>query len=1178
MPANSYAQTNFLGGQWSGFMQGRQDDPRYKTALAVCRNAMPGEEGSWLRRSGFLYRAITRHGETAVLRAWRYSNVQAYLGEFSDLNLRFWSDGDLQFDSVVAINGISTDNPAELDVGAMPEEWLDGDDVVVEFSDIESTAYAPELAGRFFTLVRIDDNTATLKDAVTGDDIDGSAFSGSFNAAELRHVLNVVSPYEEDELTAIRKVQASDLNVEVGEPESQVLFLHPVHRPQALSSLNSLSAPLHPVLFDDGPYMDPPTDIVALDPSGTKGLITLTLASGAAEWLIGTTYAKGKLVHTIHDGTVSRYWVSLHDGNVGNHPGGVGGGVPMTDDWAILPVDWSAAVSYAIGEAVLDRNDFTSTTRVFYSLTSTNIGHRPTESPDNWSETAPTFDNSITYASFPVWVTFNGGLFVGKTSTASGGPPFPDPPDDTGWIDGLTPLAIFQLFPNINGGRGFLATDVDRCIRLQSGPEPWDAATSYSTNDFVNFEDNSYKALGSSTGVQPDLDPTKWEIQAVGPTWTWARIAYANQPVTEDIDEWVAGSYDTGDIVAWGLDADTTGKPTNAYVSLIDTNTATPPTDPDVLVSNGWLRVGAFVDFDVVPKVTVDAWVSGPTYNRGALVYVEGDTVLYAASENGLDSSFVPGTAPEWVTVNVVEATIIGTSTSIYALIEGDPLPNTDTIWMWRLGLYSDTTGWPRCGAYHEGRLWLAGPVKNRYDASMSNQPFVFSPTTSDGTVADDNAIARVLNFEDQNDIFWFVPQRNGIIMGTLAGEVLTSASSFDDPITPTSIQDRRITTYGCSDTEPVRMPSAVGVVQARKRKVLEYVPGNTADAYTGINLNQPSKDLTVGGVEDLAFQQERLPVLWARTADDTLFGVSYKRDAEQQYAAGHAHQHGAYETLSRGFTSIATQVDAAGTGENLWVITVDDNGLHTVEMLVDVFEEDAELSTARLLDSAVIPTGAQWIAGGADDGSIKFYGLWLHVGIGINSAVFFGFDVGDFTVQDDGTLSVPIVGDLTPELIVSLVTVASDTTSGPGSETVVDFTGAPFEDDLPPLDEGQHYEMAAIVGYTYDSDGQMLRQQEGGANGPPFAKTRRNARTGVYLWRTHEIKIGPNFEADLHPFSLREDDDATEIGPSALKTGVVRDTVEGSYDFDGQLCWRITRPMPGNVLAIGGFDDVVDV
>lgn len=1170
MPSNSYVQTSFLGGVWSGFAQGRRDDPRYPTALARFHNAVVGEEGSWIKRSGFLWRAPTRRGEPAVLRAWRFSQIAAYLGEFSDRRLRFWSDGVLITDSLAVVEDISADDPAELTVTQVPSTWLTGDDVFLEFNDIDSLIYAPVLANRHFTVVIVDETTVTLKDALTGAGIDGSTFTGSFNGATLRRVLTLRAPYAEDELDAIRKVQLAELNVDRGLPESKVLFLHGSHQPQYLSSLDSFTIGLRDVVFDDGPYMDPPSDIVSLDPSAIDGLIQLTLSAGAADWEVGTTYDKGDLVHTVASGVQHFYWVSLHGGNVGNSPGGIGGGIPLTADWALLPVNWRADVTYALGEATLDRDEFTNTTRVFFSQTFSNLGNRPTESPDDWSETPPTWESGVTYTGAPTWVLFEGSIWVGKLAGGGGGPPFPEPPDSGAWVDGLTPLAVFQLFPNINDGRGFLTTDVGRCIRLQAGPQPWDVATSYSGGDEVSFIGNSYVALGNNTGVQPDRDPATWELQPVGPTWTWGRIAYSNQVVSEDIDTWVGGSdYDIGEIVAWGNGVDLGEAPTNAYVTLIDNNPNTPPQDPTVVYAGGWLRVGEFVDYDTVPQIVATPWLSDEYYGMGAFVYIDGDVTLYAAVVDGASGS--PDASSDWVEVLAVEATTIGSPGSIYVLIEGDPLPSTDLIWNWRLGLYSDTTGWPTCGAFHEGRLCLAGPQKNRVDLSMSNQPFVFSPTAPDGTVSDGNAFDQVFNFHDQNDIFWLSSETVGLLCGTLAGEILVSASQLDDPLTPFSKQSRLKTDYGCANTEPEHTPSASVIVHARQRKLLEYMDQGSGK-WEAVNLNQMSKAVTVGGAEEIAYQQERLPVVWGRTGEDAVFGVAYKRDKQQEYAAAQTHEHGAEHT----FTSIAVQVDETGTSENLWAITFDGT-YYNVEFMYDTFEEDASLNDAMFVDMGVRPVGAKWINTPAPNGSIVFYGLWPHVTAGEALAVAAPFDLGDFTVSATGTVTVPFTATFTPETLIPLITVATNTTSGPGAAIEIDFTGAPFEDDLPPLDEGEHYEIMAAVGYPYDSEGQMLPPLEGGANGPSFAKTRRNARAGIHLWRTHEVRWGTDFD-DLKPLSLREKNERTAIGISDLKTGIIRDTVQAEYSLTEQLAWRCTRPMPAVVLAIGGFSDLVDV
>src|SRR5262249_49924986 len=47
----------------------------------------------------------------------------------------------------------------------------------------------------------------------------------------------------------------------------------------------------------------------------------------------------------------------------------------------------------------------------------------------------------------------------------------------------------------------------------------------------------------------------------------------------------------------------------------------------------------------------------------------------------------------------------------------------------WRAGVYSNSAGWPTCGCYHEGRLWLGGAISNRWDGSNSNDLFNFAPT-----------------------------------------------------------------------------------------------------------------------------------------------------------------------------------------------------------------------------------------------------------------------------------------------------------------------------------------------------------------------------------------------------------------------------------------------------------------
>src|SRR6266566_4300196 len=50
MARASYHIQSFLGGEWSTRAQGMIKDPRYSTAMNLCLNGFPTEEGAWTRR------------------------------------------------------------------------------------------------------------------------------------------------------------------------------------------------------------------------------------------------------------------------------------------------------------------------------------------------------------------------------------------------------------------------------------------------------------------------------------------------------------------------------------------------------------------------------------------------------------------------------------------------------------------------------------------------------------------------------------------------------------------------------------------------------------------------------------------------------------------------------------------------------------------------------------------------------------------------------------------------------------------------------------------------------------------------------------------------------------------------------------------------------------------------
>src|SRR5258708_38903914 len=88
MPNSSFVQSSFLGGEWSPFAQGRLELPQYKTAMNVCRNGFPLEEGAWVRRSGTRCVTATRNGLAGRVIPFAFEQAAPYVMEFTDGFLR----------------------------------------------------------------------------------------------------------------------------------------------------------------------------------------------------------------------------------------------------------------------------------------------------------------------------------------------------------------------------------------------------------------------------------------------------------------------------------------------------------------------------------------------------------------------------------------------------------------------------------------------------------------------------------------------------------------------------------------------------------------------------------------------------------------------------------------------------------------------------------------------------------------------------------------------------------------------------------------------------------------------------------------------------------------------------------------------------------------------------------
>ncbi len=1086
----TYAVPNFLGGEVSAFAQGRFDKPDYRLSLNVCLNSYPVEIGAWTRRPGTMHGGITRAGGRGRTIKFDFEQESAVTLELTDGFMRFRSGATLlSTNDEQTVSSISAANPAVVST-ATAHGWVSND--FVEYDDLGENN--PLLQARQFKIVVTGVQTFTMLDPTTGAAIDGATL-GTFVSGTVRRVHELATVYVGDAWETVRAVQAETTDV----------LLSPSFAPQALvvetmpSDGIDAQFEISPVVFNDGPYLDPFRNGVLANPSAVSGLINLTLSFSS----------------------------------------------------------YSATKAYASGSFV------TSAGIDYVSLIDQNVGNTPAISPTAWQAT---------------------------TASAA-----------------------------INDGQGFLGSDVGRLVRLLSEPALYDPATAYASGVVVTYNPSGepgaatyWQSLTATTGNAPGKDLTRWQLVAsAAALWSWGRIT----GLSNVIDRSLAGSAAIGDMTLFnGITAPFDGQFVKSLSQTAGKQAIGGVTTSVVTITGYVGKNFSGAAAQQIKQVTVYSCTDrGFGYNLftigGIGQAVPADFVLNlrakatppASSSDGtllgtqsfsnafqnitivsndqttawnyvwveLTMNSDPGGRGATATTVIIDIAQISmfnptstTSASAGCTVEilGPALLYTNPVVTWRLGVYSDTTGWPTCGTWHEGRLWLGGAIANRFDASVSDgvdgARINFAPTNQYGAVAASNALSYTLNSDGVNKIHAMKPDLQGVVCFTQQGEWLVQAPTTG-PIAPTNIAARRMTKHGSENIDPVRTEHTNLFVKRYGRKLMEYF----ADAYSGKfsapNLADKAGHIVSAGIIELAYTEAVTPIVWGRDADNALFGMSYRRTAittaqGPDFYAWHPHTLGSGRVVE----SICAGPSPGGDLDSLTMVTNDeDTGVRHVEILTDGFTEDTALGDAWFLDNAVTPTShtvSPVPITGAPLGGVTLNGLW-HLN-GETVQVFAGgLDCGDRGTGSTGYTDFVVANGS------CYVPFGDGVSAGPGRGLFTEsfLAAAP----------------AIVVGFSYNSDGQTVRpiaQADSGArNGPALGKTRRNHQFSVLLSNSVGVSFGSTF-SNLRAAQLRKAN-GNPIDPLTTYSGVHHDSLDDDYSYDGMIAWRVARPWPVNVVAISG-------
>lgn len=511
--------------------------------------------------------------------------------------------------------------------------------------------------------------------------------------------------------------------------------------------------------------------------------------------------------------------------------------------------------------------------------------------------------------------------------------------------------------------------------------------------------------------------------------------------------------------------------------------------------------------------VQFGATTGSTTCTATAVTGINNDTGFQPTDVGRVIRAKTAGAAWGWATITAWTSTTAVTVSIDSGAPMGAALTDTTN---WRMGLWSDTSGYPATVTFYQDRLGWAGASGSptRVALSKTGNYLNHAPTAYDtsATVADDNGLAFAVASGEAQNVRWLIGDTNALLVGTISSVWAVAPSTLGEALTPTNINAVPASGYGVESVRPVDVGTTVLFLQRAARKVRELV-------YSVVDAKYKSPDMTVlaehitrsGGVKEMAFSHNPWPILWAVTNDGTLIGMTY--DREQSVIAWHRHELGGVGDSTGGppvVESIAVIPAPEGTHDELWLIVrryINGATVRYVEYMAAAWESDEAPEDAHYLDCALKYDGAS---------ATTITGLDHLEGEAVT--VF-----ADGAVRADATVA---SGAITIDPAASVV----------------------------------------LVGYGYNSDGRLLRDNAGAANGTAQGKTQRTHRLGVRIKDGMGLSIGRDFtHLDTQVFRTLTDD----LGEAVpLFTGDHTLLYDGEYSTENTPCWRWSGPWPGTILG----------
>ena len=251
MAKSSPAISNFNGGEVGPLLSGRVDFEKYSSSCYKMERFIPTVQGPAKRSPGTRFVLPTKYAnKNSYLKRFEFSFDQAYILEFGDQYVRFYTDRGVVLDTTLDITNVTQANPGVL-------TYSGTDPANGDFFYVTGIEGMTELNNRYVRVSNVDTGANTFElQTPTQQAIDTSIYGAYVFNGDMQKVYEIASPYLEADLTnaeggcALSIVQSGD-----------VLYIGcEGYAPRTLTRSGNTSWAFATYAPTDGPFQTEPLD------------------------------------------------------------------------------------------------------------------------------------------------------------------------------------------------------------------------------------------------------------------------------------------------------------------------------------------------------------------------------------------------------------------------------------------------------------------------------------------------------------------------------------------------------------------------------------------------------------------------------------------------------------------------------------------------------------------------------------------------------------------------------------------------------------------------------------------------------------------------------------------------------------------------------------------------------